>query len=371
MLAALIGLISAPTVAVDNAIRVLGVYPSGAVMDANLMKTKLESTIQAWNETGLPSSSVGNVTIDLLYGGTAQPISLPSIPTDMLAIPPWATQQSSVINLRNSTFADIVILFVPGNSPTAPCGTAPNPWVGGNKLPGVDLRFKENAFVAAVTLATVCGISTAAHELGHLLGGDHFSSAAQGLYSSSHAFIRNYFNPNGVLIQVGTAIAQLTEFDTCFSPWDDTRCIRLLRYSSTDALYGDSGHNNKLALSETAQSVANYRQTPTLVFYPPVFVTGALAEICVNGGWTIHDVWWTDDSRNSIPASTYNIWYSQPPGQPYTFGWSVPNQIESVAVYGANSIIRVQAISSFPPAVSSLSPMSYTANYVTGGWGCQ
>jgi hypothetical protein len=162
---------------------------------------------------------------------------------------------------------------------------------------------------------------------------------------------------------IATVLVDSTECPTL----DAWFCIFESHYSRNAPLQGDGSHQNARAFKTTARSVANYRVAPTPtpsspVLFPPINVHGFLISNCVSG-WTRHQVHWAPDPRTTAQVVTYEVWYSQPPGQPVTYGWNVPaiQEFSDAYVIGADSRIYAKACTT--TECSHLSVSSYLAQF--------
>jgi hypothetical protein len=242
----------------------------------------------------------------------------------------------------------------------ANCGATRAQFLAGNFIPdaqGMDLRYRNDAFVAVVP--TGCpSVPAGAHEFGHLFGAGHQNStAAERLYADSRAYSYAIYFPYGGGLLVSTTMGDRNECSTS--------CTISSQYSK-NGQYGDGSRQNARTLDIVAKSVANYISAPsppTPILNPPINVTGYLITSCVSPNATRHQVFWNDDPQTNVAVSTYQVWYSQPPGQPYVYGWSLPyaQKFSDVYVGGANSEIRVNACTT--SQCSALSASSYLAQW--------
>lgn len=232
---------------------------------------------------------------------------------------------------------------------------------------------------------------TAAHEFGHLLGGDHYDAPHLGLLDNSrawHEFVPPVFNsPAKELV---SAIFNKSNSSVCGAPGTGALCARLRTYSDSD--FGDADHRNADALGLTARSVANYvggngdaddsgpaqcqdgidNDGDSLVdlqdadcastgddneagpppspnppgcnaTVAPVNVTGELRAICdpQRPNYTLYEVSWQHACPQAV--SSYEAWFSQPDGAPYQLGWDGITRSVFISVIGSNSRIRVRA----------------------------
>src|SRR5690606_28289789 len=96
-------------------------------------------------------------------------------------------------------------------------------------------------------------------------------------------------------------------------------------------------------LSTTARSVANYRITGGgggggCNLSTPTAVTGFLVASCSPFPYTQHQIAWLDNCPAA--SSHYEIWYSQPDGQPYIQGWTTT--VSDTPAYGGADKVRVK-----------------------------
>jgi hypothetical protein len=242
--------------------------------------------------------------------------------------------------------------------------------------------------VVVETVKTSCTVyhEHAIHEVGHLFGAGHlpppYSLPNFYLFPDSHAFKATVpFAGVWRTIMAGP--------------------VGGIQTNTFSAAAGST--NNRQALVTTAQSVANYRRgvvvgppvavaqcsdgidndgnaltdypaepgcssptdetessippPPGCGLTPPTFVTGALTGVCAPPPWTSHSVSWVDLCPEA--SSSYEIWYSQPDGSPYSYGWTLVNPLTNVFVTGSNSRIRVRSCNG--PSCAPLSASSYVA----------
>lgn len=374
----------------EDEITVLGV-PLDPLANTTRAASYLNSIVNYW-----PAVPTG-ATIKLANGGSLLSIQSTTTGTSVAQLSA-AKGVLETQNLRNG--ADIVLFFTP--SMTDACGYAPQLNWGPPTSPpfqnkfvqdvaGLDLRGRDAYYVGIISTSTPCfKPSLALHEFGHLFGGGHPTapSSAYFLYPDSRAY--HEYAPPWVNWQTNLGTSYLATDSMIYSSW--------------------TGKNNQRALTTTALSVANYRtggsggappvlaqcndgvdnDSNALTDYPndpgctgltdddesgapppppippppscnlstPFNVTGQLLGVCdPQPPYTHHRVDWSD----VCPAATlfYEVWYSQPDGQPYTFGWSKSGQSSDAYVWGANSRVKVRACNG--SSCSSLSSGSYLA----------
>lgn len=335
-------------------------------------------------------ASPGGIQIEVLNG------SNPFSPTSLTASGTLESQLASVrgnpsvLAKRDDTAADVVLVFT-GASGQGFCGYGPQEnWTDyqGASLgfrdsadgtnDGLDLSGKDDFHLAIVSTSSNgnCNLTskqrTALHELGHLLGGGHTKSA-EGTYpgyylnSDSHAHVRAVTIGSRTLVFM-SILAEATPPD-CSNIYDQA-CVPESVWSSS------SGTNNYSTLADTASSVANYRRATVTSggsggspgsggsggcsVQAPTTVSGLRLVACTSNFATQHTVTWADD----CPSATvfYEVWYSQPIGQPYLPGWIVGAQNTPAFVWGEDALIKVKACSS-PGVCSGLSSSAYLASY--------
>jgi hypothetical protein len=381
----------------EDEITVLGVIlPQASVTRASIY---MDSLVTYWPDFDT------NVTVKLANGGSLESITSTTGGT-------WLSQlaqaqdvlegQSQAQNLLNVHAADIVLFFTPSISDA--CGGAPqhnwgeptNPIFQDKFVPdgnGLDLRGQDIFYAGVVSTELVCfRLELGLHEFGHLFGAGHPAGAGHPdstfyLFPDSRA-IREYYLP-WVNWQTIMGVSYTAETSMSFSGWTGAA-------------------NNIRALTKTALSLANYRtgtggappllaqcndgidnDSNGLTDYPndpgctsladddesgappppppppppcnlstPFNVTGQQIAACIpQPPWTHHSVGWSD----VCPGATlfYEVWYSQPDGQPYTFGWSVSPQSTNAYVFGTHARVKVRACNA--GSCSSLSSGSYLA----------
>jgi hypothetical protein len=133
-----------------------------------------------------------------------------------------------------------------------------------------------------------------------------------------------------------------------------------LTYSRNEPGFGTPDANNRRALAMTARSLANYYEYPSNppVLYPPINLIGYNLG-CVNGVEMRHDLYWQDDPATTANVTSYEIWKSQPVGQPFVYGWTVYAPFSQSYVSGAPARARVNACSG--TTCSALSSSFYDA----------
>ena len=323
----------------ETTIRILGVYPSQLSMVQADMTAQLQAIATAWNDSGLPGESV--TTVQLLNSATAVPVSYPNLPGSNWDTAPVAYQNPALTALRNSYQADVIILFT---NYADHCGVTNHAWVNGNFLPttqGMDLRYRNSWYISVVT-PTNCPTWVAPHEFGHLLGGGHAVTGDR-LYSDSRAYLIYLtinIDPYGqIQLLYGTALVD--------PPSDATGVVDNFRlYSRSSDGFGDDDHENVRTLKTTARSAANYYEYPTApqVLNPPINVIGYNLG-CYDNYYTRHDLYWQNDPATNVPISHYEIWYEQPIGNPYVYGWTTYSAYTPSYVSGATARDRVKACS--------------------------
>ena len=113
--------------------------------------------------------------------------------------------------------------------------------------------------------------------------------------------------------------------------------------------------------------MANYYEYPSgpPILNPPINVTGFNLG-CVNGVETRHDLYWSDDPATNVVVDHYEIWKSQPVGQPFIYGWTVYGPFSQSYVSGATARARVKACSG--ASCSAMSVSYYDAVPVCSGF---
>ena len=266
---------------------------------------------------------------------------------------------------------------------------------------GMDLRGAKNVdgligYIALVSLDDLyypCDEFdwTAAHEVGHLLGAGHYDNAPAGeswLYSDSRADVNVVTIPgifgHDVVHVMMTGVGN--SLSTVCNQATSGGCFRVTEYSSA-AYYGDPNRNNLRAINKTAQSVANYvRGEPAVPVdmctdgldndgdgfvdsadaecnsgasesppppSPPVNcdstvvptnVEGFLVQVCAAGypgTPTQYRIQWSHGCPQEV--SQFEVWYSQPDGAPYIFGWSTTSPFTDALVEGASARARIRS----------------------------
>jgi hypothetical protein len=215
----------------------------------------------------------------------------------------------------------------------------------------LDLRFRHDWYISVV-VPSGCPTTVAAHEFGHMGGGGHHSTGGR-LYSDARAYVELLNIPElGLILYIGTALADPEDVEPfALAP--------LPQYSRNEPAVGDAGHQNVRTLAITARSIANFYEYPSTpqVLNPPINLVGNLT--ACESGWTRHDVWWQNDPATNVPITHYDVWYSQPIGNPDAYGWTVYGPYSPVYVIGADSRIRTRACSG--AQCSALSSSFYDA----------
>lgn len=308
------------------------------------MTSHLQSIASAWNFTGLPSSAV--TTIQLLNSSVAVPVVYPNLPGNAIDTSAVAYAQSGIVNLRRQYQADVIVLFT-GHMER--CGATKLQWANGNFVPnvqGLDLRYRNQWYLSVVN--PICDPVIASHEFGHLLGGGHTNTGSR-LYSDGRAFLsRTPLYYNGVFIgwlNMATALGDPSDLPG--------EILSYFNWYSGDAA---GGHNNARTFGITARSVANYYEYPSgpPILNPSINVTGFNLG-CVNGIETRHDLYWSDDPATNVVITHYEIWKSQPVGQPFIYGWTVYGPFSQSYVSGATARARAKACSGAPCSAMSVS----------------
>jgi hypothetical protein len=347
--------------AIDVSIRVLGVYPSHATGQVTYLAEQLTYLKDTWNNTGLHASS--GIGVELVNGGQPIVAALAGMPATVVATPGWAAANPTIVQLRNSWQADVIVLLT---TATDVCGAADQYFTNGQFFPdaqGMDLNGRNTSYVAVVS--TGCGPLTAAHEFGHLLGGGHAATANNPrLYADSRAYMRLVFEPWPINLTYDWATAVVSNGE-CPALGGDF-CIHQSYYSRNAPEHGNGNQQNARTFNITAKSVANYitpPTPPTPILNPPINVHGFLISNCDPPGWTRHQVHWSDDPQTNVQITAYEIWHSQPPGQPVQFTGTISpfQQFSDIYVTGANSQIYVKACSN--AQCSALSASSYLAQF--------
>lgn len=323
----------AATAQTDTTIKVLGIYPSHMSLNASQMTSHLQQIPSNWNAAGLPAAAV--TTIGLLNGAVAVPISYPGIPATVNATADQARYATEVRNIRQAWQADVVVLFT---SAGPNCGASAVGWLDGNFVPtsGLDLRFRQDAYLSVVN--PLCQPVDTAHEFGHLGGGGHATTGGR-LYSDSRAFMQ--------FVQIPQTGQSWWKGTPLLDPSDAYPINqRISGYSRNQSGAGDATHNNTRTLTMTARSLANYFIPPTSdpVLYPPINLHGFNLG-CVPNGFTRHDLYWSDNPASTITATHYEVWKSQPVGQPFIYGWTEYAPYSPSEVSGATARARVNACS--------------------------
>lgn len=337
----------------ETTVRIVGAYPSHISQSPARMTQHLQAIATAWNSSGLPGASATTVT--LLNGAVALPVSYPGLPPTVDGTAAQAYSVQAIRSLRAAWQADVVVLF----TDHSPCGATRTGFLNGNFQPdaqGLDLRDRHENYVNVVVSA--CPSWVAAHEFGHLGGGGHVSTGPS-LYSDSRAYIIavevNPQFPLNVIVR-GTALAD----DADLGGGSGFMLNNELTYSRNELGFGAPEMNNRRALAMTARSLANYYEYPSNppVLYPPINLIGYNLG-CVNAVETRHDLYWQDDPATTANVTSYEVWKSQPVGQPFVYGWTVYAPFSQSFVSGAVARARVNACSG--TTCSALSSSFYDA----------
>jgi len=152
---------------------------------------------------------------------------------------------------------------------------------------------------------------------------------------------------------LGTAIADVSDV----APWP---LIEQPQYSRNEPAYGDAGHRNARTLAMTARSIANFYEYPSdpQVLNPPINLIGYDLG-CYDDFYTRHDIYWQNDPATNVPVTHYELWYEQPIGQPYVYGWTSYAPYTPSYVWGATARDRIKACSG--PSCSAMSASFYDA----------
>jgi hypothetical protein len=180
----------------------------------------------------------------------------------------------------------------------------------------------------------------------------------QYLFDDSHASVVVINYPPYVEVSIQTIIAEGSHPD-CVAGAPGGKCTVVPSYSTADLT------NNQRTLSTTARSVANYRITGGggggggggCNLSTPTAVTGFLVASCSPFPYTQHQIAWLDNCPAA--SSHYEIWYSQPDGQPYIQGWTTTVSNTPAYVSGANARVKVSACNG--AICTPLSASSYLA----------
>lgn len=338
----------------ETQIKVLGVYPSQLSYDPIKMTLHLQALVKGWNDTGLPGAAI--TTITLLNSGVAVPMHYPgTVPATAEAMSTAVYSAPALFALRTAWQADVIIVF----STSTKCGATKTAWHSVSPFVAgpddLDLRPQNTHFVSVVFPG--CETWVTPHEFGHLAGGDHATSG-KGLFADSRA---NMFHvPQGQYtpgMYLGTAL-----LDPSDHPLGNLT-VPSLDYSRNESGKGDATRNNKRTLAWTARSLANFFAYPPgpPVLNPPINLIGYNLG-CVNGVDTRHDLYWADDPATNITPTHYEIWKSQPVGQPFIYGWTAFPLFSQSYVSGVTARARVNACSG--PACTALSTSFYDADPV-------
>lgn len=336
----------------ETTIRILGTYPSGLSLSASRMTQQLQAIATSWNNSGLPGASV--TTVQLLNQAVAVPVIYPGLPGTNDNIAATAYLEPSIKALRDAWKTDVIVVFTDRNDF---CGVTYTQWDNSNfvaNTQGLDLRYRNKWYISAVNPA--CYVNVAPHEFGHVLGGGHFVTGGR-LYSDARAWRFFVPGPFPLVFWYGTAL-----YDPGDAPTPPV-VIPLLEYSRNSAGRGDATHQNVRTLSITARSVANFYEYPNVppVLNPPINLYGINLG-CSDGVYTRHDLYWSDDPATNVPINFYEVWKSQPVGQPFIYGWTVFGPSSQSYVSGATARARVNACSG--STCSALSQTYYDANPV-------
>ena len=305
------------------------------------------------------------VTIRLANWGIPIPMPAPMQSTgvgDPLEQAATAHADAENYGLRNN--ADVVIYFTGSFDNPNTCGEAENKvWTDGFGPPpeprwqpgsnGLDLRGSENSYEAIVaTDGAICPDDdhVALHELGHLLGAGHETSASSPdccLFLYSHAHLISFAG-----MGLYTIVAQQTEFRTLYPFWSTP--TNYLMLGSTD--------NNLSTVQTTGRSVANYRVDAESIPPPPPFnppqplppgcslqspsnLTAVLVAECDPFPTTHYRLYWSDLCPGA--ALYYQVEYSQPVGHPYVNSVTSVSPWADVVVQGVPAQVRVRACDGF------------------------
>lgn len=326
------------------------------------------------------------------------------------------TRVGSLPTLREVQAADVVIAFtrsISSDGGVTICGAAPQDnWIKSPASPpgapsfnptnGLDLRGRDKFFVALVAVGPGCEGTrnqyNAAHEFGHLFGAGHYDpvgGTTPWLLSNSRAYGYTTI-PRRKKFGWVTAVGE-TFPSVCNTT---STCNRLRRYSNFDPLYGSSSRRNAEAIRMTARSVANYMTgvpaggiadvcsdgidndgdglidasdpdcangdesgpppappSNCNALVPPANVFGYLVQQCVQPSWSQYRIHWLHACPTAV--SKYEIWYSQPDGVPYIYGWDRTLPLTDAFVTGPESRVRIRACGA--AGCSPLSTSSFLA----------
>lgn len=255
--------------------------------------------------------------------------------------------------------ADVVLIFTKAS--TDKCGAAQvRNWNNGNgnfqaDTNGLDLRDSNTAYIGLINMNCNSFERTAAHELGHIMGAGHRTSA--GLYPDSRSFATTkliYLKGGLYSIQDATVTTSNTDCSSDKCNWHP--------YYSTkyNAAYGNNEHNNRRTIDITARSVANYMQGE-IVLAKPGFLWGTVVDACNAAGETEHRTYWSEGGSN-VPIEFYEIWAQQGISENYQYQWFVTGTQTPGFVKGADAYVKVKAC--YKDQCSELSDNFYLAQYL-------
>lgn len=349
--------------AVETDITVLGLYNNGisSQEDIDNVKTRLANIKDAWEDTGLHTTTGINIKI----ANNGNPIQIPSLASgDVKSQHEIALNHPEFPGLRNQYAADVVLVFIKASSGNCGHGYAAV-WHHNDyfqPVHGLDLRGMDSQHSAGIRLSDTC-LFTETHEFGHFLGAGHHDFDGTGLYQTSRGYAWHYggSHPDAQrATDFRTAVTSRSDCDFFPDP-----CTVLNVFSKNGEEYGNSTHNNFHALEVTASSVAHYRvPTPSSSVPPsePLNILGFLIAVCSPDPYDQHFLSWFQGGGGS--PDYYEIWYLQEPYFVYRYGWTTTELSTIAFVLGAPAIVRVKACNSY--GCSNLSLSSYFADWLCG-----
>lgn len=307
------------------------------------------------------------VSVQLVNGGVPVPLTSATYTGSKESQLSSIESLSDLIALRNTWYADIVIVYTGATS--TGCGlarqvnwTSINDPIAGAFLPnpatGLDLLGSENSYYAVASTASTCPVQTSAHEVVHLLGGGHTKLKDPGryLFDWSHASASVFLSFSaGGLIGSKTVGAENENPPLCSTAMVQCTYSNLFSKQANVA-------DNEGTFDVTAKSVANYRVgspgstgggttggggggSGSCSLQAPVALTSTLVGFCSPAPYTQYTLTWIDLCPNA--TSYYEVESRQPVSSPWVFEGQVIAPASPVYINGPPGDVRVRACTVF------------------------